>query len=96
MRFYEELNSPCSRHLHKEVGQRRLGEWVQVDFRLLYDDGRAFRHEIRERYDRQNLGDAETHIDEIRLDVALMDDHLMMNRGALLLQAETVCHLHRF
>ena len=78
--LHEELNSPGSRHLHEKVGQRRLGEGMQVDFRLLHDDGRSFRHKIRERYNRQNLGDAKTHIDEIRLDLALMNDHLVMNR----------------
>src|SRR5665213_2153902 len=67
-----------------------------MDFGLLHDDGRTFRYKVRERNNWQNLGDAKTHIDEIRFDLALMDDHLMMNRGALLFQAETVCHLHRF
>ena len=53
---------------------------MQVDFRLFHDYRRTFRHKIRERHHRENLGDAKTDIDEIRFGLSLKNDYLMMNQ----------------
>ena len=92
MRLHQELHLPLARDLDHELGEPALGSRVQVDLRLLGDDGRPRLHEVGQHEHREHLGDPEADVHDVGSPGTADDDEFVVPRLTLALQHQLVGH----
>ena len=65
------LNAAMRGGVNDDVSQFCLSKRMQVNFRLFENHGRAFRHVLKQRHDRQDLLNAKSNIRKKRLTITL-------------------------